>query len=809
MKADDVRLDPALVPHAAVTVGTDTARPGEMAALEADLNLLEERVKQAVERVREALPVEADPAQRGLIIEDADVDLWLSGLSGQGLSPSQSPGRWPGQAGGRLASLGQLFGLGGLERAILLTALAPELDLNYGHLYSYIQDDVTKKHATLDLVAALWCEGLAGRLEARKLLAPDSALRRHLLLSVDDSPGSPQPLLARPLMLDPRIASYLLGADDPDPALGEAVQVIAAPGQPPPEYRALSEAQLRTLEKLAAGALPHEPHELTDTGGPDHGEGHNRARRQFAADPAGNGASAAGAGPRPDRAGKGLVVWMRGPERLGKREVAAYLSAALGRPLLVVDTPALVTLAGGDPSLPTAPAPPLALKRLIQRALREAHLLGAIIYWAEADALALRAGAEQLQAGAQAQDLPADLAHLLEDWRGCALFDVRTALPLYVRDGPASVELDFPAPSNQRRRYLWERALSGVGASVAPEVDLSLLTGAFRLTGDQIEAAASTAYHAAVWRAASAGRPDEACITMRDLLAACRAHSNQGLGVLARKIVPVYTWDDLVLPPDRLAQLREMCLHIRHGPTVFEQWGFDRKLSRGKGLSVLFAGQPGTGKTMAAEVLANDLGLELYKIDLSGVVSKYIGETEKNLERIFQEGHTSNAILFFDEADSLFGKRSEVKDSHDRYANIEISYLLQRMEEYDGIVILATNLRKNLDEAFIRRLHGAIEFPMPEEPDRLEIWRRTFPPEAPLAGDVDLEFLARRFKLSGGNIKNIVLEAAFFAADEGRPISMAHLVRATRREHQKIGKLISEADFGPYAHLLKKGEPLS
>jgi SpoVK/Ycf46/Vps4 family AAA+-type ATPase len=293
---------------------------------------------------------------------------------------------------------------------------------------------------------------------------------------------------------------------------------------------------------------------------------------------------------------------------------------------------------------------------------------------------------------------------------------------------------------------------------------------------------------------------------MRDLMNACRAHSNQGLGVLARKVIPVYTWADLVLPGERLAQLREMCLHIRYGPLVFEEWGFDRKLARGKGLNVLFAGPPGTGKTMAAEVLATDLGLELYKIDLSGVVSKYIGETEKNLEKIFHEGQTSNAMLFFDEADSLFGKRSEVKDSHDRYANLETSYLLQRMEEYDGIVILATNLRKNLDDAFIRRMHGAIEFPMPEEPDRLEIWRRTFPPEAPLAEDVDFTYFAKRFKLSGGNIKNIVLEAAFFAADAGTAISMVHLVRAVRREHQKIGKLIHADDFGPYAYLTKVEE---
>ncbi len=793
MKQDIGDMKQSMTPAAPAPQAHGSGWP-ELPALLDDLALLDECVQQAVERVRLSMPDVADPAQRGLIIEEGDVELWLSRLSwqvsppaspfsSQSPSPSPTSRRWPGQAGGRLASLGDLFGLNGMERAILLTALAPEVDMNYGNLYSYIQDDVTKKYPTLDLVVNLWCTTLAERLEARRLLAPEGRLRRHLLVWVDDSPASHQPLLARPLMLDPRITSYLLGADDPDPALDGVVQVIAAtPAQS--EYSALSAAQMRSLERLAGQTAPGHSPTPTPT--------------------ARNGAS-----PVAGTQG-GLVVWMRGPEKLGKREAAMHLASTLGRPLLLVDTPALAALAGaggaGDTYAPLALAP--ALRKLMERALREAYLQGAVIYWAEADALARRAGQDQQQPG---QDLPADLASLLQDWRGCVLFDVRMALPLRVPGGPLSVELDFPTPSNERRRQIWERALSRNAQAVAvtSDVDLPLLAGAFRLTGDQIEAAADTAHHAAVWRAASSGHATEVRISMRDLMAACRAHSNQGLGMLARKIVPVYTWDDLVLPPDRLAQLREMCLHIRHGPTVFEQWGFDRKLSRGKGLNVLFAGQPGTGKTMAAEVLATDLGLELYKIDLSGVVSKYIGETEKNLERIFQEGQTANAILFFDEADSLFGKRSEVKDSHDRYANIEISYLLQRMEEYDGIVILATNLRKNLDEAFIRRLHGAIEFPMPEEPDRLEIWRRTFPPEAPIADDVDLEFLAKRFKLSGGNIKNIILEAAFFAADEGKPISMAHLVRATRREHQKIGKLISEADFGPYAHLLKKGEPLS
>ena len=220
-------------------------------------------------------------------------------------------------------------------------------------------------------------------------------------------------------------------------------------------------------------------------------------------------------------------------------------------------------------------------------------------------------------------------------------------------------------------------------------------------------------------------------------------------------------------------------------------------------MNVLFAGPSGTGKTMSAQIIAGELGLDLYRIDLSTVVSKYIGETEKNLGRIFREAEDSNSILFFDEADALFGKRSEVRDSHDRYANIEISYLLQKMEEYQGIVILATNFRKNIDDAFVRRLHFAVEFPFPDEEYRLQIWQKVFPQEAPLGQDADLELLARQFKVSGGNINNIGVTSAFLAAQDGQVIKMEHLIRATKREYQEMGKLLVESDFGSYIDLVK------
>ena len=325
-------------------------------------------------------------------------------------------------------------------------------------------------------------------------------------------------------------------------------------------------------------------------------------------------------------------------------------------------------------------------------------------------------------------------------------------------------------------------------------MDLGALATKFRFTAGQISDAAATARNLARWRDPEAGQ-----LTLDDLHVACRLQSNRKLGTLARKITPFYAWDDIVLPADRLQQLREICNQVKHRSQVYDAWGFDRKLSMGKGLNVLFSGPSGTGKTMAAEIMAGELGLDLYKIDLSTVVSKYIGETEKNLARIFEEAETSNAILFFDEADALFGRRSEVRDSHDRYANIEISYLLQRMEEYDGMAILATNLHKNMDEAFVRRMHFTVEFPFPDAANRLRIWEKIWPAETPRNPNLDPAFMARRFELAGGSIRNIALAAAFLAADDGQVVDIGHVIRATQREYQKMGKIVMDGEFGEYA----------
>jgi len=274
-----------------------------------------------------------------------------------------------------------------------------------------------------------------------------------------------------------------------------------------------------------------------------------------------------------------------------------------------------------------------------------------------------------------------------------------------------------------------------------------------------------------------------------DLDAGAREASSGGLGSLATRLKPTYTWEDLVVPDRQLDALHSISAYLRHRDQVLGDWGYERRVAKSQGLKILFACESGTGKTMAAQVLAADLGLDIFQVDLATIVSKYIGETEKNLARIFAAAEGSNAMLFFDEADAMFGKRSEVSDAHDRYANLEVAYLLQKMEAHSGAVILATNFRRNIDDAFLRRLDFVIDFPFPEPHDRERLWRGMVPAEAPLGADVDFAQLAQRFTLSGGAIRNCTLAAAFLAAEEGSTIDMAHLIRAVGVEYAKLGRL--------------------
>lgn len=626
----------------------------------------------------------------------------------------------------RLETLVRAFGLDDVEVDALLITVAPEIDPAYGRLFAYLQDDVTRKQPSVDLILNLLSDDMESKLRLRRHFSREATLFRHQLLAPSEEASSGRARIQQALRPATVVVRYLLG---------ELPLARALDGCATLEWSDAAESRGRLPKQLA------------------------RKLRQ----------AASGQGQFSELLPQGQprllpIFAFCGHAGVGRREAALLVARTLDSPLLTVDLPRLAA----------DQASPLSALRL---ALRDARLLQAVLYLRGWDSILVDGRPDDSLLSLLLSHPGPIITAGQQRWQA-------TAGAYRSRQRPI-LQVDFPTPDYEGRRRVWQRQLGS--DAEAPANMIEPLANQFRFTPGQIEDAVATARDLALWRREPLGAAH--------LFDACRAHSNQKLATLATKIRPRYEWSDIVLPADTLSQLQEMVATVRRRPTVYEQWGFGRKLALGKGLNALFAGESGTGKTMAADIIAGELGQDLYKVDLSMLVSKYIGETEKNLSRIFAEAATSNAILFFDEADAIFGKRSEVKDSHDRYANIEISYLLQRMEAYDGVVILATNLRANLDEAFTRRLHFVVEFPFPQAADRERIWRVNVPSQTPLGDDVDFELLAQRYRLAGGNIRNIIMAAAFLAAEEEVVVSMRHLLHASRREFQKMGRLIDEQQF--------------
>jgi SpoVK/Ycf46/Vps4 family AAA+-type ATPase len=335
-------------------------------------------------------------------------------------------------------------------------------------------------------------------------------------------------------------------------------------------------------------------------------------------------------------------------------------------------------------------------------------------------------------------------------------------------------------PDYTMQKKIWSEKIQTKG-EYADAAGIEKIISMYSLTETQIEEAVEIVHRKRIVE--KSGK-----ISEQQLIMAARNVASRSLQLYGTRIQPVLSWNDIVLPQYTIEQLKELCRHARFANKVLNEWGFCNRSKYNSGLNVLLFGTPGTGKTMAAEVIANDLDLELYKVDLSMVVSKYIGETEKNLDAVFNEAQNLRAVLFFDEADALFGKRTEINDSHDRYANIEINYLLQRIEYHEGIVLLASNYKGNIDDAFTRRFRFFIELPFPDTKNRKEIWRKQFPPETPVEDDIQYDMLAEKYSLSGGSIKNACIRAAFLAASQNTPIGNDHLLYGIQQEYKKMGK---------------------
>ncbi len=664
--------------------------------------VLEQRVREVVEH-RRAHDPDPDDAFRGLYVSEDLVQRLLAREPDCAPAPDDALRERVETAADeaerrgeslRLRSLARVAGLSQTDLDVLLIAVLPDLDPRFERLYGYLNDDVSRRRATVGLT----CEVLGvSPLQAgfRAGFGTDAPLLAAGLLAVEDAD---RPFLTRGLRVPDRVAAYLLGDDRPDPRVTAVMSDVQ--GYPHP------------LASLLAGALT---------------------------------------------SGEQLIHLREGDQVTGLPVAVAALAQA-GRAVLALDLRRLSASAAAED--------------LVAVVVREARLLGAGIVAGPVDVLVPEQVA--VLSGVASAPVPVILV-------GRQTWD-----PSWSSVTPLVVSAPVLAVDEQAA--LWADQLG------ATQLAVTEFAGHLTLGPDQIPKAVAAARHSA----RMAGRP----LSAEDLRVGVRSQNAAGLERLARRIEPGVGWDDLVLTPTVERGLRALAARARHRHTVLTTWGMRRGGGRGRGITALFGGDSGTGKTMSAEVIAADLGLDLYTVNLATVVDKYVGETEKNLERIFAEASGINAVLFFDEADAIFGKRGEVRDAHDRYANIESAYLLQRLETFDGLAVMATNLRTNIDEAFTRRLDAIIDFPAPTAELRRRLWEVTLRPPLPVADDVDLDFLAESFDLAGGNIRSASTTAAYLAAAKGTPVGMAEVVMAVEQEYRKLGRLVLSGEFGDFLDLL-------
>jgi len=610
-----------------------------------------------------------------------------------------------------LAILFEHLALTEIERKALLLCLAPELDMRFQRALGYLNDDYSRRHATLGLVCSL----LGDPPFVRAALTSSNRLRRWRL--IESGPGNGW-TAEEPLRLDRALLGWVLdhwSLLDADPQLRHAVCTASWMDA------SLSRADDTDQAKLA--------HQLATS-----------------------------------RPGDQILLAGGEPHAWRVRSEAAV--AATDAEPIAIEVARLSTLSR------------IELEDFAVRAARAIKLLAPV------PIVDAGGASPELLAGITESVIPEICAAARHP-----LFII-VDVPERCRElfGAAAAILERSTTSNAERSEALANAAMAVGATLRrDEADRIARTYALPESG----AAFAVRFAQALVAAADADR----AISAADVAAACRRIASPNLPSFAHRLESPFSLTDVVLPDDRHRQLREIIAHVHHAATVLDQWGFADQMPRGRGVAALFSGPSGTGKSMAALACARELQSEICVVDLAQVPSKYIGETNKNLETVFSEAERSGVVLLFDEADALFGKRSEVKDSHDRYANIEVAYLLQRIEMFAGLAILTTNFRQNIDNAFLRRFRFTIEFPLPDAAAREAIWRKCLPADAPLAHDVDLRFIARRLQVSGGNIRQITLRAAFAAAAAGTAITMRHLVEATRAELVKIGMHHAEREL--------------
>ncbi|MGW1719271.1 ATP-binding protein [Streptomyces sp. NPDC002156] len=718
-----------------MTVGAPTLVPAT--GLLARLSQLRAQAAQLVERRSADDPTAGDPL-RGLYLSEEAIRHLL------GRPATQAPGALPTVDGDDpLARLASRLGLVALDVHILLAALAPELDRSFEPLYGYLNDDVGRRRATTGLALDL-CGLPVHEPAARARFHPSAPLTALGLLVVEE-PERPFP--SRSLRVPDRVAAHLLGDDTLDAALTGHVRPLA------PNASYATDFTDKLAELLTAKASPAPPPTVYLR---EHREGDGLACVTAALRTAGLDALHFSG---PDELIPDLLREARLSERVVVVSPLSDQPAALVRALTgpdVSDVPVLLT--GSRPYDPQwSEDDPLVLEAPRQRA-------GQVNTWGDA----LRRGPDPAALNSDASGV-GDLGPSARSPAGPS-----PDAPSPDASGPAAPDSGPSDPAAPNPDHL---------SPTTPNLgfDLAATVAPYRLGVDHIARAARAAQRLAGF--------DGTPLSAAHLRLAARQQSASGLERHARRIRPEVGWEDLVLPGKPLAQLHELALRARHRDQVLGDWRLSAGGGRGRGVLGLFAGESGTGKTLSAEVVAAELGLDLYVVQLSSIVDKYVGETEKNLERIFTEADRTDAVLLFDEADAVFGKRSEVKDAHDKYANMESAYLLQRLESFDGIALLTTNLRANIDEAFTRRLDLVVDFPFPDPGQRLALWRHSLA-RVPCAPGTDPARVAGAFELAGGSIRSAVVTAAYSAAGRGEPVTTADLVEGAEREYRKAGRLV-------------------
>jgi AAA+ superfamily predicted ATPase len=638
----------------------------------------------------------------------------------------------------RLPLVENTFTLTAAERAIVLTTLAAEIDPLFRSICRGLQGELAGPTLQVGTIVELITGELSEAVDAALLFLPEGPLRANALVAVED-PLAPRdvPLQALKVKIDRTVALWLLG-----------VRETSAPAW-------ITHVAPRPVLELAR--LPEEKKaDLVEY-------------------------------LRDSRA----LVEVSGPMGVGKKFLAEGLCAELGRALTVVDCRAIAGAA--------SPWERDQLGARLAEVRREALLYGAVPYLDHYAQLLTKHGPASAASPAQDEQsqavsaspvftMPSELTTFLGQmgltFLGC---DERYE-PLEQAGEVVRVFLPFPTP--RQRAEIWGQVFGELGVTPDEDLDFMEIGRKLALDAQRIHAAARAAISGAAMRTRNA----PLVLTRGDVIDASRHQLSHDLKSLAVRIDKAYRWEDLVISVDGYHSLVEMISYASNAEKVYEQWGFASKHSVAQGISALFSGPPGTGKTMCASVIARELDMELFRVDLSRVVSKWIGETEKNLARVFDEAQRSHAVVLFDEADSLFAKRTEVKSSVDRYANLEVNFLLQRMETFDGITILTTNFEDTIDTAFKRRLTFRIRFEKPDADARGALWEKMFPPTAELAGDVDFKALGAKYEVSGGNIRNAAIRAAFLAAAEGHAIDQDTLVRATVKEAREMGVLIADPE---------------